>query len=82
MLPYEKELESNSNTKSEASRAARVETFNLPAADANLDEILCRDVRDVGRVEVGGGVHPLVQVLLLDVGVTVDVDDTDVLGGH
>ena len=51
-------------------RAAR-----LPAADADLHEVLGADVWDRGGVEVRRRVHPLVEVGLLDVGVAVEVDD-------
>ena len=53
---------------------------DLPAADADLDQVSRGDVRDVGGVKVRGGVHALVQVFLLDVRVPIDVDDADLLG--
>lgn len=55
---------------------------HLPAADADLHQVFGGHVGDVGRVEVGRGVHPLVEVRLLDVGVAIDVDDADVLRRH
>lgn len=55
---------------------------HLPSPDADLHEVLGGHVGDVGGVEVGRGVHPLVEVRLLDVGVAVHVDDADVLGRH
>lgn len=55
---------------------------HLPATDADLHEVLGRHVGDVGGVEVGCGVHPLIEVRLLDVGVAVHVDDADVLRRH
>ncbi len=54
---------------------------DLPPPDANLHEILRIHVGEVRGVEVRRGVHTLVEVLLLNVGVTIDVDDADVLGG-
>lgn len=55
---------------------------HLPATDADLHEVLGRHIGDVGGVEVRRGVHPLVEVGFLDVGVPVDVDDADVLRRH
>ena len=51
-------------------RAAR-----LPAADADLYEVLGPNVWDRGGVKVRRRVHPLVEVGLLDVGVPVEVND-------
>ena len=39
------------------------------------------DVGQVGGVEVGCGVHPFIHILFLDIGVSIDVNDTDILGG-
>ena len=50
----------------------------LPAADADLHQVLGRDVGQVGGVEPRRGVHPLVQVGLLGVDVAVEVDDAEV----
>jgi hypothetical protein len=52
---------------------------DLPPPDADLYEILRVDVGQVRSVEVRRGVHPLVEVFLLNVGVTIDVDDADIL---
>lgn len=54
----------------------------LPATDADLHQVFGGHVGDVGRVEVRRGVHPLVEVCLLDVGVAIDVDDANVLRRH
>ena len=50
----------------------------LPAADADLDQVLRRHVREVRGVEPRRGVHPLVEVGLLGVDVAVEVDDPEV----
>jgi len=50
----------------------------LPATDADLDQVGGRGILDVGGVEPGRGVHPLVEVGLLGVDVAVEVDDADV----
>lgn len=33
-------------------------------------------------MEVGRGVHPFVEILLLNVGMSIDVDDANVFGGY
>mmetsp|Transcript_15444 Transcript_15444/g.50774 ORF Transcript_15444/g.50774 Transcript_15444/m.50774 type:complete len:277 (-) Transcript_15444:471-1301(-) len=52
---------------------------HLPPANPDLHQVLRRYVREVGRVEPWRRVHPLVQVLLLDVGVPIHVDDANLL---
>src|ERR1700739_2648365 len=52
----------------------------LPSADADLDEIAGRDVRQIGRMKPRRRVHPLVQVFLLDVRVAIEMKDADAPG--
>mmetsp|Transcript_18052 Transcript_18052/g.46653 ORF Transcript_18052/g.46653 Transcript_18052/m.46653 type:complete len:253 (-) Transcript_18052:101-859(-) len=52
---------------------------HLPAADTDLHEVERRDVGQVRRVEPGRRVHALVEVRFLNVGVPVDVDNSDLL---
>ena len=54
---------------------------HLPPPDPDLHQVRRRDVRDVRSVEVRGGVHAFVQVLLLDIRMSIDVDDADLFRG-
>ena len=49
-----------------------------PAADTNLDQIGRRRIGNIGGMEPGCAMHPLVHVCLQDVDVAVQMDDADV----
>ena len=52
-----------------------------PAADADLHEVDRRHVGEIGCMEPRRCVHPLIEVLFLDVDVAVEMDNADALGG-
>mmetsp|Transcript_8106 Transcript_8106/g.23955 ORF Transcript_8106/g.23955 Transcript_8106/m.23955 type:complete len:220 (-) Transcript_8106:1066-1725(-) len=56
-------------------------TGHLPAANANLHEVLWIHVGQVGRVKIRRGVHAFVEILFLNVRMAVHVDDANVFGG-
>mmetsp|Transcript_34144 Transcript_34144/g.74840 ORF Transcript_34144/g.74840 Transcript_34144/m.74840 type:complete len:251 (+) Transcript_34144:175-927(+) len=53
-------------------------TGYLPPSNTDLDEILRIYVWQVGCMEIGSGMHAFVEILLLNVGMTVDMDNTNI----
>jgi hypothetical protein len=53
---------------------------NLPSADADLDEIAGRDIRQIGRMKPRRRMHPLVRVFFLNVCVAIEMNDADAPG--
>ena len=52
----------------------------LPPSNSNLDQIFGVDVGKVGCMEVGSSMHTFVEILLLNVGMSINMNDADIFG--